>query len=128
MSSATLFGHRDFDYSPYRDKIRAIIIDGLCAESISDLKTRYHSVKNIMVLSYHDPKDFVLPKYFDESVYLLERRVPPRYAISYTNQEMILRADFVISGVFYHFGGAYAAWKFARQKKKIILDILEDVY
>ena len=147
MSSATLFGLRDFDYSPYRDKIRVIIIDlienhgveeflsgfrgdfdGLCAEIISDLKTRYPSVKNIMVLSYHDPKDFVLPKYFDESVYLLERRVPPRYAISYTNQEMILRADFVISGVFYHFGGAYAAWKFARQKKKIILDIFEDVY
>lgn len=142
MSSATLFGHRDFNYAPYRQKVKAIIIDlienhgvreflsgfrgnfdSLCAEVIFGLKSRYPSIKNIMVLSYHNPQNFVLSKYFDESLYLLERRVPPQYAISYTNQEMILRADFVISGVCYHYGGAYAAWKFAKRKKKQIVDI-----
>ena len=101
MFSATLFGHRDFNYLPYREKIQAIIIDlienhgvreflsgfrgnfdTLCAEVIFDLKIHYPSIKNIMVLSYHNPQDFVLPKYFDESLYLLESRVPPRYAIS----------------------------------------------
>ena len=97
--------------------------DSVCAEVIFGLKSRYPSIKNIMVLSYHNRQNFVLPKYFDESLYLLERRVPPQYAISYTNQEMILRADFVISGVCYHYGGAYAAWKFAKRKKKQIVDI-----
>ena len=145
MLSATLFGHRDFNYSPYREKIQAIItdlienhgvgeflsgfrgnFDSLCAEVIFGLKSRYPSIKNIMVLSYHSSQNFVLPKYFDESLYLLERRVPPQYAISYTNREMVLRADFIISGVRYSYGGAYAARKFAEQKKKIILDIFEN--
>ena len=99
MLSATFFGHRDFDYSPYRDRVRAIITD---------------------LVEVHG-----LPTYFDESLYLLEKRVPPQYAISHTNREMILRADFVISGVCYHYGGAYAACKFAGQKKKTILDIFE---
>ncbi len=79
-----------------------------------------------MVLSYHNRQNFVLPKYFDESVYLLEKRVPLQYAIPYTNQEMILRSDFIISGVCYHYGRAYTARKFARRHKKIILDIFED--
>ena len=144
MVSATFFGHRDFDYSPYRHKIRAIMtdliqnygveeflsgfrgnFDRLCAETVFDLKTRFPAVKNIMVLSYHDHR-FVLPKFFDESVYLLEKSVPPQFAISYTNRAMILKSDFIISGVCSHFGGAYSACKFARQKKKMILDIFED--
>ena len=145
MIYATFFGHRDLDYSPYRQRIRAIVtdliedrgveaflsgfrgnFDRLCTETVFDLKSRYPAVKNIMVLSYHDPHDFVLPKFFDESIYLLEKRVPPKFAISYTNREMILKADFIISGVCSHFGGAYTACKFARQKKKTILDIFED--
>lgn len=145
MSSATFFGHRDFNYSPYKDKIEAIIIDfienhgviefyngfrgnfdGLCAEIVFDLKPRYPNIKNIMVLSYHNRQNFVLPKCFDESVYLLERRVLPQYAISYTNQEMIQRSDFIVSGVCYHYGGAYTACNFAKRHKKIILDIFED--
>ena len=145
MVSATFFGHRDFNYSPYKDKIEAIIIDlienhgvtefyngfrgnfdGLCAEIVFDLKARFPDLKNIMVLSYHNRQNFVLPKYFDESVYLLEKRVPPQYAISYTNQEMIQRSDFIVSGVCYHYGGAYAAREFARRQQKNILDIFED--
>lgn len=145
MQSVAFFGHRDFDYTPYRDKIQSLVIDlienhgviefyngfrgnfdGLCAEVISHLKAAYPFIKNVMVLSYHNRVNFVLPKYFDESVYLLEKRVPPRYAIYHTNQAMILKADYIISGVRYHYGGAFSACNFARQKKKIILDIFED--
>ncbi len=145
MLTATFFGHRDFDYSPYRDKVRAVIMDlivnhgveefwngfrgnfdKICAEAVYDLKASFPTVKNIMVLSYHHRRGFVLPKYFDESVYLLEKHVPPQYAISYTNQEMVLRADFILSGVCRHYGGAYAACIFAKQKKKEVLDIFED--
>lgn len=144
MLSATFFGHRDFDYSPYRDRVRGIIVDliethgvkeflngfrgnfdRLCAEEVFHLKTCYRDVKNILVLSYHDRQNG-LPTYFDESLYLLEKRVPPQYAISYTNQMMILRSEFVVSGVRYHFGGAYTACRFAEQKKKMILDIFQE--
>ncbi len=144
MLSATFFGHRNFDYSPYRDRVRAVIIelieshgvgeflngfrgnfDKLCAVEVFHMKARFPNIKNVLVLSYHD-RQKELPQYFDESAYLLEKRVPPQYAISYTNQEMILRVDFIVSGVRYSYGGAYAARKFAEQKKKIILDIFEN--
>lgn len=144
MPTATFFGHRDFNYSPHKAKIEATVIeliencgirkfyngfrgnfDGLCAEIVSDLKIRYSNLKNITVLSYHN-QNFVFPNYFDESVYLLEKCVPPQYAISYTNQEMILRSDFIVSGVRFRYGGAYKACQFARRHKKIILEIFED--
>ena len=145
MRSATFFGHRDFDFSPYQGRVAEIIsnlvenygvrkfyngfrgnFDALCAETVFALKTRYPDVQNILALSYHGGKNFVLPKYFDDSIYLLERRVPPKYAITYTNREMILRADFIVSGVRYHYGGAYAALNFAKRNKKIVLDIFEE--
>ncbi len=145
MKSCAFFGHRDYNYIFYKDKIKAIIIDvienhgvqefyngfrgnfdRICVEIVFALKAHYPDLKNIMVQSYHNHKNFVLPKCFDESVYLLEKRVPPHYAIFYTNQEMIQRSDFIISGVCYHYGGAYTAHEFARGQQKIILDIFED--
>lgn len=147
MNTASFFGHRNYDYTPYKEKLRAVIVDlienhgvkifyngyrgnfdRLCAELVHDLKKSYPDIINIMVLSYLDLKDFNLPKYFDESIYLLERRVPPQYAILCTNQEIVLRSDYIISGICYHLGGAYAAYEFARQKKKVILGILEDTW
>lgn len=145
MLSATFFGHRDFDYAPYKDRLLEIItglienygvrefyngfrgnFDRLCAELIFELKARYPFIKNILTLSYYGRKNFVLPNCFDESIYLLERRVPLKYAITYTNRETVLRADFIVSGVRFHYGGAYAALNFAERNKKIILDIFED--
>lgn len=142
MRSATFFGHRKFDYLPYKDNLRKVLVDVIenygvkkfyngfrgnfdviCAEAVFELKTIYPDIKNIIVLSYLNIKNLVLPKYFDESVYLLEKRVLPQYAISHTNREMVLRSDFVISGVFYHYGGAYTACDFVRRNKKIIFDI-----
>ncbi len=130
---------------PYKDKIRKVFtdliknygvgvfysgcrgnFDYLCAEVIFELKKSFPHIKNIMVLSYLNLKDFILPKYFDESVYLLEGRVPPRYAILRTNQKMVLLSDFVVSGVLSHYGGAYKACDFAKRHKKIILDIFGD--
>lgn len=143
MAMATFFGHRDKNYFGYRDKIQAIMkeliekrdvrvffngfrgnFDKLCAEILFELKAIYPEIKNILVLSYHC-QNMVLPKYFDESIYLLEKCIPPRYAILYTNREMILRADYIISGVCRHYGGAFAACEFARRKEKNILDIFK---
>lgn len=146
MSSIAFFGHGKFDYRPYREKIKALIIDlidnhdatdfyngfrgdfdCLCAEIVCELKNDYPSIKNIMVLSYHPKEDFALPKFFDESMYLLEKRVPPQFAISYTNQTIVERVDFIISGVQYDWGGAWTACDYARRKKKVIINLFEAV-
>ncbi len=96
---------------PYREKLLNIIIDliensgvtqfysgfrgnfdGYCCNLIYELKHLYPQIKMTLVLSYipEQKKDsdynFSLPKCFDDSVYLLERKVPKRLAIIETNK------------------------------------------
>ena len=144
MAKCAFFGHRQFNYAPYREKIETLIcdlivnhgvtefyngsrgnFDGVCAEIVFALKAKFPDIKNIMVVSYHPHDGFALPKYFDESIYLLEKSVPPKYAISYTNQAIVERVDYIISGVTYDWGGAWTACEYARRKKKIILNVIE---
>ncbi len=138
MSSVAFFGHRDFDYEPYskkiQEKIATLIEEGattfyngmrgrfdvLCAEIVCGLKPRYPHIENIMVLSYPPHADWRLPRQFDESVYLLERPVPPRFAVFYTNRAIVERADFIISGIVLKSGGAWAACHYAQNCGKPI--------
>lgn len=144
MKSCAFFGHGKYDYRSHREEIKALIIDlienhgatefyngfrgafdGTCAEIVCELKEAYPFIKNIMVLSYHPKEEFRLSKFFDESIYLLDKSVPPRFAISYTNQAIVDRVDFIISGVKYDWGGAWTACDYARRKKKHIINVFE---
>ena len=148
MLTCTFFGHRDMDYFPYQDKIEAILIDliqncgvtqfysgyrgnfdRLCAYLVWELKFRYPQIKNTLVLSYlsYKKEDFVLPKFFDDSVYLLETPVPPRFAITHTNRKMVDLAGYVVSGIKHEHGGAFTACKYARKHGKIMIDIYEEI-
>lgn len=144
MSTVAFFGHRSYGYSAYRAKIKSIIIDlienhgatdfyngfrgdfdKLCAEIVSGLKSFYPMIKNTLILSYHPLSDFVLPEYFDESAYLLDEPVPPKFAITYTNRKIVDKADFIVSGVMLDSGGAWSACDYARRKKKTLINIFE---
>ena len=146
MAKCAFFGHSQFDYAPYREKIRTFIcdlienhsvtefyngyrgdFDGVCAEIVFALKAKFPIIKNIMVVSYHPHDGFMLPKCFDESIYLLEKSVLPQYAISYTNQAIVEQADFIVSGVAHDWGGAWTACEYARRKNKIILNVIEGI-
>ena len=61
--------------------------------------------------------------FFDDSVYLLERTVPPKYAILETNYTLIRKVDFIVSGVKYTFGGAAKAIDYAKKQKKTVIDV-----
>ena len=145
MKSCVFFGHAKYDYVPYKERIKDSIIeliekydveqfysggrgafDGICARTVAALKTRYPHIKNTLFLSYI-PKvgeGQSLPEYFDDSVYLLESYVPPRYAIIRSNECAILKADFVLSGVRYSWGGAAKAVEFAQRKGKGIFSVI----
>ena len=144
MAAAAFFGHRSYPYAPHRNKLRAIIVDlienqgvtefynglrgdfdRLCADIVYELMGNYPTIKNILVLSYHPREGFVLPKCFNESVYLLEKPVLPKFAITYTNQAIVEKVDFIVSGVALHSGGAWSACDYARRKGKPIISILE---
>lgn len=144
MLTCAFFGHRSYPYAPYRDALKALIVnlienhgvtefyngfrgdfDRLCAEVVYELTEEFSTIKNILVLSYHPNADFKLPRYFSESIYLLEKSVLPRYAITYTNRAIVNRVDFIISGVALHSGGAWSACEYARRRKKPIISIFE---
>lgn len=142
LAICAFFGHRNFSYQKYEEKISAYIMeliaeknvvqfysgfrgdfDILCAKLVCNIKFRYPHIVNTMVLSYHPRSDFILPTYFDDSVYLLEQEVPPRFAITYTNRKIVDLSDYIISGTLLKTGGAADACKYAMSKKKVILSI-----
>lgn len=148
--SCAFFGHRNMNIEPYREKLFDITVDLIenygveqfysgfrgdfdfyCSNLIHDLKVRYPHIKNTMVLSYipvtsDDPDHaFILPKCFDDSVYLLQRKVPERFAVIETNKCLVDIVDFVISGVMTHFGGAYMACEYAHKQRKPIISVID---
>lgn len=146
MHSCTFFGHRNFDYSEYDKQIEYIIsdlimhqqvstfyngfrgnFDRLCACAVHNLKQNFPQIKNILVLSYHPTKKDELPKYFEESVYLIERSVPQRFAIVETNKLIADAVDFIISGVKFDFGGACSARDYAQKRGKTIIELFNKI-
>lgn len=144
LKICAFFGHSYVDYTPYKEQLKKIIIkliekcgvmqfydgyrgnfDKICAQIIYELKLTYPNIKHIMVLSYHPNSEFCLPKSYDETVYLLEKAVPPKYAISRTNRCIVDRADYVVSGVRYTYGGAWSACAYAQRRKKQVINIFE---
>lgn len=144
MKSCVFFGHRDFFYDRYEDRILNIITDLIenkgvtqfysgyrgdfdryCSYLVNKLKNKYPYIKITMALSYIPDEDFELPACFDDSVYLLERKVPKRLAIIETNKRLADIADYVVAGVGYHGGGAYTAIEYAYKKHKPIVSIIE---
>ena len=146
MKTCVFFGHRDFNYRKYQDKLAKILLDLvdkegftqfysggrgafdlLCAETVFALRSTHPNIKNTLVFSYLPPAnaDFTLPEAYTDSVYLLEKQVPPRYAVSRTNKCMVDKADCLIVGIVKEWGGAWAAVEYAQKRGKRIINICE---
>ena len=136
--SCAFFGHRNFNYTQYESAIRETVeelinrgvtdfyngyrgrFDCTCARIVHGLKKQYPQIKNIMVLSYPPSKNFEKPEVFDETVYLLEKGVPAKFAISHTNRKLVETVDYVVSGVVWKWGDAKSACDYARRLSKTI--------
>ena len=142
MKACAFFGHRDGLYESERQRIQEIVadliknkgvtqfyiggrgaFDGICGEIVHYLKKDFPWIKNTLVLSYIPQKDFILPAKYDDSVYLLEKNVLPRFAIVETNKLIVQKVDFVVSGVQHEWGGAYQAVEYAKKQGKMVLDL-----
>ena len=69
-----------------------------------------------------------MAKKYDDSVYVLESNVPKKYAIIKTNEAIINRCEVVIVAIQYDWGGAYRAYRYAKQKKKQIINLFGDAF
>ena len=144
MKSCAFFGHRNMNVEQYKEKLLQIIIDLIenkgvtqfysgfrgdfdyyCCSLLYKLKVRYPQIKNTIVLSYIPDREFILPNYFDDSVYLLERSVPKRLAIIETNKCLVDKVDYIVAGVILHGGCAYAACEYAYKRKKPIISVID---
>ena len=147
MKTCVFFGHRDMNCQQYREKLKQILtdlikyegftqfysggrgaFDNLCAETIAELKKSYPQIKNTLVFSYLPPSntDFSLSPIYTDTLYALERYVPPRYAILETNKAMVDKADCLVVGITREWGGVWQAVEYAKRKKKRIINVCEE--
>ena len=98
--------------------------DVLCSVILQKLKKVYPQVCCIKVWAYIPQSGQELHGCFDGSVYLLERRVPPMYAITETNKSMVRTADYIFSGVVHDWGGAWSAVLYAKKQGKRVVEPL----
>ena len=77
------------------------------------------------MLSYlpREKDTFILGDYYDDSVYLLEKKALPKFAIVKTNEAMVDKADMVMVAIRNDWGGAYSAYRYALRRQKEILNI-----
>lgn len=133
----TFCGHSEInqinDFSKWLDSILPSLIEGgattfylggygnfdyLAAEAVKRQKAIYPHIKSLLGLPYLN-KQFDAADY-DDAIYPLLEKTPPRYAIVKRNQWMVCACDVVISGVIYNWGGAAKTLEFAKRKEKII--------
>ena len=138
MKSCVFFGHRQYDYHGYKEELQQMLrflirvcgvtqfyaggrgaFDGFCASAVHELKTEFPQIRMTLVYSYIPIKaeDHTLPVFYDDSVYLLDEPVPPRFAILKTNRKLVDISDYILSGVAYSWGGARTAVDYAQKKK-----------
>ena len=60
---------------------------------------------------------------FDGVIYPPLENVPPRYAISRRNRWIVEQADLLFAYITHEFGGAYAMYRYAKQKDKEIYQL-----
>lgn len=139
MKSCVFFGHKDdFDCFKYEKEMQYLLrrfiikenvtqfycggrgrFDSFCAQTVHKLKKEFPYIKMTLVYSYipREKEKDEPPYFYDDSVYLLEKRVPPRFAISHTNRLLVDVCDYIVSGVSHSWGGAAKATEYAQRKK-----------
>ena len=142
MYSCAFFGHRDYNYHCFEERIKDILIhfienydvqhfycgargnfDRTCTKIVYQLKKKYPFIQCIRVWAYM-PNKAEEQQYFDGSVYLLDKKVPPLYAITETNKRLVDKVDFILSGVMHAWGGAWAAVERGRKQGKTVVSLI----
>lgn len=139
MSACTFFGHRDCP-SEIKEKLREVLIDltenqavdmfyvgnngafdRLVRAVLRELAQEYPQIQYAVVLERMPTEqdgtaqDTMLPEGIEE--------VPPRFAISWRNNWMLQKSDFVVCYVTRSWGGAAKFAETAKRRKKTVINI-----
>lgn len=105
--------------------------DNVCAAAVRELKEKYPTIKSFFVTPYITEgyqerlKWITDMKLYDEIVYPELENVPLKFAISKRNEWMIDCADMVVSFVYHTWGGAATTLRYAKRKKKTIINLAD---
>ena len=82
-----------------------------------------HFNSRLMFITPYLSSDYQKKERFDQIVYPNLENVPLKFAISHRNRWMIEQADIVIAYITHTYGGAYATYRYAMQKKKEVFNL-----
>lgn len=98
--------------------------DRMAASVVWELKRSYPQIVSVLVLPYLDRE--MDTRGYDTTVYPPLETVPRKFAISKRNEWMVDAANVIVAYVTHDWGGATKTLEYARRKKKLIINYLED--
>ena len=141
MANCTFFGHRECPES-IKIKLREVLIDlvnnhdvdmfyvgnqcrfdAIVRGVLRELKKEYPQINYAAVLAYMPGKQVEYDDYSDTMLPEGIESVHPRYAISWRNNWMLRRADYVVTYITHSWGGAAQYADKARRQKKTVINI-----
>lgn len=117
-------GFNEFIFGGYGD------FDSLAYKAVNVLKTKYLYIKTVYVQAYYKSKDEsaeIIRKLYDTVIYPDIEGKPKKLAIIYRNQAIIDISDFCIFYVNQSYGGALQAMQYAKRKKKMFMNLAEQI-
>ena len=141
MATCTFFGHRDCPET-IKPKLRSAIIDlienhnvdmfyvgnhgqfdAMVRSALKKLKQEYPHIDYAVVLAYMPGKQSDYEDYSDTMLPEGIEAVHPRYAISWRNNWMLNRSDYVVTYITHSWGGAAHFAQKANSQHKIVLNL-----
>ena len=143
----TFFGHSDFRATKeYEEKLLAFLeekvgdrgadmylggygeFDSFAYSCCKKYKETHKGISLIFVTPYitlqyqRNHLDLIKDNY-DLIIYPEIEGKPLKYAITYRNRWMVERSDALVCGIDHSWGGAYKAYKYAKNKKRLIFNL-----
>ena len=141
MPTCTFFGHRDFP-EKLKVKLREVLVDLItdcgvdlfyvgnqgkfdaCVYSeLNSIRKEYPQIKCAVVLAYLPVKKTEYEEYSDAIFPEGIERVYPRYAISWRNDWMLEKSDYVVTYVVRSWGGASQYANKAKKQGKVLIEL-----
>ena len=138
----TFFGHSDFKENDEFEKIILDLLEKKIGDNVAEIylggygnfdafaykcckkyKQNHSNVSLVFVTPYLNFENSNLM--YDYVIYPEIEDKPLRFAITYRNRYMVEKAEYIIFYLNREWGGAYQSYKYAKQKKKELLNLAE---
>lgn len=141
MASCTFFGHRECPDS-IKTRLREVLIDlitnhdvdlfyvgnqgqfdAIVRSVLRELKKEYPQIDYAVALAYMPGEPTEYDNYSDTMLPDGIESVHPRYAISWRNNWMLQKSDYIVTYITHSWGGAAQFAEKAKSQKKIVINL-----